>query len=85
MEDNSYSVKFDSESRQSLEKSNFDMKMKIYYLEEEIKKMKRNNLNGHSLGDIDNLQSEVENLRLQVHERSLELEQRKFVVLLVLF
>lgn len=76
-ENNSMNVRFDSESRQSLEKANFDMKMKIYYLEEEMRKLRRNDGNSHSSEDIDDFKSEIESLKLRMQEKGLELEQRK--------
>jgi len=76
-DDKSINVRFDNESRQAIEKSNFDMKMKIYYLEEELRKVKSSHANG---SDVDDLRSDVESLRLQVAEKGLELDQRKYVL-----
>jgi phage terminase Nu1 subunit (DNA packaging protein) len=73
-DDKSINVRFDNESRQAIEKSNFDMKMKIYYLEEELRKVKNSHANGD---DVDDLRSDVESLRLQLAEKGLELDQRK--------
>ena len=80
MEDSSINVKYDAESRQSLEQANFEMKMKIFYLEEEMRKVRRLNGNGHSSDEVDELKGEIESLKLQMQEKGLELDQRKYVL-----
>ena len=77
MDDHSINVRFDSESREALEKANFDMKMKIYYLEEEMRKIKKIGHGGHSMDEVEDLRSDIEALRLQLTQKDLELEQRK--------
>lgn len=73
-------IRYDNESRQSLEKANFEMKMKIYYLEEEMRKLRRAAVSGHDMNDVDNMVAEIESMRLLLQEKTLELEQRKCVL-----
>ena len=76
-DDRSVNVRFDNESREALEKANFDMKMKIYYLEEENRKIKKSGAAGHSMDEVDDLRSDIEAYRLKMTEKGLELDQRK--------
>lgn len=67
---------FGEDTRQGLEKANFEMKMKLFYLEDEMKRLKSNGY-GSNLSDVETLRSEAESLRLLLQEKTLELDQRK--------
>ena len=60
-----------------LEKSNFDLKMKVYYLEENIQKLMKSGVEHAS----DELRAENTSLRLQVEEKCIEMEQRNSLLL----
>lgn len=72
------SLKEEHDERQKLEKSNFDLKMRVYYLEEALKKFQDTDL-GNS--DNDELASEVSTLRLDLEEKKIELERRNLLLI----
>jgi hypothetical protein len=66
------SLKKEIDEKQRIEKENFDLKMKIYYLEESIKNLTE----GVISSDQDDLRAENALLRTQIEENGLNIEQR---------
>lgn len=70
-------LRADSDDKAWLEKNNFDLKMKVYYLEENMKKMIESGAGNSTHSDYaEELRAENTSLRLQVEEKCLEMEQR---------
>jgi chromosome segregation ATPase len=69
--------RIEDDEKSWLEKSNFDLKMKVYYLEENLKKMMDSGAESAS----DELKNEIASLRLQLEERNIEVEQRNALLL----
>lgn len=69
----------EQEDKQRLEKSNFDLKMKVYYLEESLKRFQ----DGESMSDIqtDNQKVEISKLKLQLEDKQIDLEQRNLLLI----
>ncbi len=69
----------EQEDRQRLEKNNFDLKMKVYYLEENLKRYQ----DGEQTYDVqsDSAKSEITNLKLQLEEKHIELDQRNLILM----
>lgn len=65
----------DGEARQVLEKANFDLKMKVFYLEESLKNSSKNDD-----GASDEARSENESLRYQLQDKNVELDQRNVLL-----
>lgn len=70
--------KSEIDDKQKLEKDNFDLKMRIYYLEENLKQIATGTT---SSIDIEELRIENANLRLQVDESNNELDQRNAILI----
>lgn len=66
----------DVEEKQRLEKTNFDLKMKVYYLENQLQK----SAEGSGPGDGDLSRGDATSLKLQLEERNIELEQRNLLL-----
>jgi chromosome segregation ATPase len=60
------------EEKQKLEKDNFDLKMKVYYLEDALRQVS----SGASSGEVEELQSENNQLRSKLQENAIDLEHR---------
>jgi chromosome segregation ATPase len=71
------SLRDETEEKKRLEKSNLDLKMKVLYLEENIKKMSYSS--AHS--DIESIEADLSGLRLQLEEKDIELEQRNLLLM----
>jgi centrosomin len=69
----SSSLKNEIEEKQKLEKDNFDLKMKIYYLEESLRQQSSS---GESNQELEDLRSENRQLRNKVQENAVDLEHR---------
>jgi chromosome segregation ATPase len=72
----SFIVKEDAEEKQRLEKQNFELRMKIFHLEEQLKKYhdseQRNELsNNHSKNELHNLRVKNEELQIEIEQREL--------------
>lgn len=67
------------EEKQRLEKSNFDLKMKVYYLEENLKRFQ----DGEHHGDVqtEHLKQEVSKLKLVLEDKQVDLEQRNLLLI----
>lgn len=65
----------EADEKQQLEKSNFDLKMKVYYLEENLRKLSSQT----ALGE--DTKGDVTSLKLQLEEKTIELEQRNLLLL----
>lgn len=90
------SLRDEAEDKKRLEKNNFDLKMKVYYLEESLRKAASESL---SMGDpspsmspsngalasssvlAENNEADITSLRLQLEEKDIELEQRNLLLL----
>jgi hypothetical protein len=72
-------LRADSDEKAWLEKNNFDLKMKVYYLEENLKKISDSG-GGHGAQHqadyTEELRAENTSLRLQVEEKCIEMETR---------
>lgn len=69
----------DSEEKQKLEKQNFEQKMKIFHLEEQLKQQQEQ---GSTKDTFHNrTKSELSDLKLQLEEKEIELEQRNLLLL----
>lgn len=75
----SSSLKEEYEERQKLEKNNFELKMKIYYLEESLKRYQ----DGEQSNDLQsvNHQIEIEKLKRQIDDKHIDLEQRNLLLM----
>ena len=75
----SSSLKEEYEERQKLEKNNFELKMKIYYLEESLKRYQ----DGEQNNDLQsvNHQIEIEKLKRQIDDKHIDLEQRNLLLM----
>lgn len=69
----------EQEEKARLEKSNFDLKMKVYYLEESLKKMNE----GVHMHDMqsEHARTEINTLKLQLEEHQVDLEQRNLLLI----
>ena len=69
----------EQEDRQRLEKANFDLKMKVYYLEENLKRYQ----DGEDNFDIrvEQARSEITSLKLQLEEKNTEVDQRNLLLI----
>ena len=69
----------DQEEKQKLEKENFDLKMKVYYMEENMRKMQE----GEQMHDLHEEQKkgEINKLHLQNEELRVDLEQRNLLLI----
>eukprot|EP00602_Paraphysomonas_sp_CaronLab_P000508 CAMPEP_0185020024 /NCGR_PEP_ID=MMETSP1103-20130426/2612_1 /TAXON_ID=36769 /ORGANISM="Paraphysomonas bandaiensis, Strain Caron Lab Isolate" /LENGTH=1277 /DNA_ID=CAMNT_0027550661 /DNA_START=67 /DNA_END=3897 /DNA_ORIENTATION=+ len=65
-------LKTEIEEKQQLEKENFDLKMKVYYLENNIRQI----TDGVPVSEVDDLRSENSMLRIQLEDSYADLEQR---------
>ena len=67
------------EEKQRLEKSNFDLKMKVYYLEENLKRYQ----DGEHAGDAqtEHQRLEIGKLKLQLEDKQVDLEQRNLLLI----
>lgn len=67
------------EEKQRLEKSNFDLKMKVYYLEENLKRLQE----GEHAGDVqtEHLRQENAKLKLMIEDKQVDLEQRNLLLI----
>eukprot|EP01038_Epipyxis_sp_PR26KG_P004415 gene4415-6242_t len=76
---NSSTMKDDLEERQQLERANFDLKMKIYFLEESLKRT-----HDHERGielQTDRSRLEISNMKLLLEEKQIELDQRNLLLM----
>jgi chromosome segregation ATPase len=73
------SLRDEQEDKQRLEKSNFDLKMKVYYLEESLKRYQ----DGEHMGDVqqEHHRIEINKLKLQLEEKHVDLEQRNLLLI----
>lgn len=69
----------EQEEKQKLEKSNFDLKMKVYYLEESLKRYQ----DGENMVDAqsDHHKIEISKLKLQLEDKQIDLEQRNLLLI----
>lgn len=67
-------LKDEVEERQRLERQNFDLKLKVFHLEETIKKLQDVEVRNEVHSGM--ARSELSDLRLQLEEKNIELEQR---------
>eukprot|EP01032_Pedospumella_encystans_P027948 gene27948-31570_t len=69
----------EQEEKQRLEKANFDLKMKVYYLEESLKRFQ----DGENMSDVqtDNQKIEISKLKLQLEDKQIDLEQRNLLLI----
>jgi chromosome segregation ATPase len=65
-------LKLEIEEKQKLEKDNFDLKMKVYYLEDALRQVS----SGASSAEVEELQSENNQLRSKLQENAIDLEHR---------
>lgn len=72
-------LKEEYEERQRLERQNFDLKLRVFHLEETIKKLQDTEVR-HEVNQ-GMVRSEVSDLKLQLEERSIEVEQRDLLLL----
>lgn len=73
------SLRDEQEEKQKLEKSNFDLKMKVYYLEESLKRFQ----DGEHMTDVqsDHQRIEISKLKLQLEDKQVDLEQRNLLLI----
>ena len=71
------SLKSEIEEKQKLEKENFDLKMKIYYLEDNLRQVG----NSGASNEMDELRAENMNLRLKIEEQTIDLDQRNSLLM----
>jgi chromosome segregation ATPase len=69
----------EQEDRQRLEKSNFDLKMRNYYLEENLKRIQDGEHT--SSNQNESSRSEITSLKLQLEEKNIELDQRNMILM----
>lgn len=67
------------EEKQRLDKQNFDLKMKVYYLEEQLKRIQDNEIRVEQSSN--HHKNEISDLKLQLEEKDIELEQRNLLLL----
>jgi DNA repair exonuclease SbcCD ATPase subunit len=67
------------EEKQRLEKANFDLKMKVYYLEENLKRYQ----DGEHADDVqgEHLKQENSKLKLMLEDKQVDLEQRNLLLI----
>ena len=72
-------------ANKKLEKDNFDMKMKIFYLEEQLQRCEGDgmNANGVNSNDMNELSADNMSLRIKLEESQIELEQRNTLLVKV--
>lgn len=75
----SATLREEQEERQRLEKSNFDLKMKVYYLEESLKRFQDGEQNYDHQNDA--AKAEITSLKLQLEEKNIELDQRNLILM----
>ena len=73
------SMRDEVEDKKRLEKQNFDLKMKVYYLEENLKKLSHDSSSIPK--DIESVEADMTSLRLQLEEKDIELEQRNLLLM----
>lgn len=73
------SLRDEQEEKQKLEKNNFDLKMKVYYLEESLKRFQ----DGEHMTDAqsDHQKIEISKLKLQLEDKQIDLEQRNLLLI----
>lgn len=69
-----YNVRKEQEEKQKLEKENFDMKIKLYHLEETVR-----NLN-HEGGFSEENRASISHLTLLIDQKELELRERNILL-----
>lgn len=69
----------EQEEKSKLEKSNFDLKMKVYYLEESLKRYQ----DGEDMNDSQsiNYRMEIDKLKLLLEDKQVDLEQRNLLLM----
>eukprot|EP00981_Chlorochromonas_danica_P002142 scaffold428_cov168-Ochromonas_danica.AAC.7 len=72
-------LKEEYEERQRLERQNFDLKLRVFHLEETIKKLQDTEVR-HEVNQ-GMVRSEVSDLKLQLEEKSIEVEQRDLLLM----
>ena len=77
--DSMSSLREEHEEKQRIEKSNFDLKMKVYYLEENLKRYQ----DGEHATDVqsEHLKIEISKLKLQLEDKQVDLEQRNLLLI----
>ena len=73
------SMRDELDEKKRMEKQNFDLKMKVYYLEENLKKLTHDS--PIIPKDIESVEADMTSLRLQLEEKDIELEQRNLLLL----
>jgi len=72
-----HTLRDETEERERLEAANFDLKLRIHHLEDALKRF----TNTDSMGvEIEEVTSENTNLKMQVHQQKLELQERNIVL-----
>jgi hypothetical protein len=78
-------LRSENEDKEYLIKNNFDLKMKVYYLEENLRKIKENgssnSLMGVNMEYVEELKTNNLNLKLQLDEKVIEMEQRNSLLI----
>eukprot|EP01031_Cornospumella_fuschlensis_P031644 gene31644-38244_t len=72
-------LKDDYEDKLRLERQNFDLKLKVFHLEETLKKMQDSEMRQEVHQGL--ARSEVADLKMQIEEKEIELEQRDLLLL----
>jgi chromosome segregation ATPase len=73
----------ETDEKKRLEKHNLDLKMKVMYLEENMKKLSSSHHFGqhHHADDVESIEADLSALRLQLEEKEIELEQRNLLLM----
>jgi chromosome segregation ATPase len=72
----------ETDEKKRLEKHNLDLKMKVMYLEENMKKLSSShNFGQHHHADVESIEADLSALRLQLEEKEIELEQRNLLLM----
>ena len=68
-----------------LEKENFNMKMKLFHLEEKLSQFQNDGLDGNEVynNDVNELSADNMSLRIRLEEAGIELEQRNKLLIKV--
>ncbi|RYG66508.1 hypothetical protein EON64_09595, partial [archaeon] len=74
-----HNLKDDYEEKLRLERQNFDLKLKVFHLEETLKKMQDSEMRQEVHQGMS--RSELADLKLQIEEKDIELEQRDLLLL----
>jgi chromosome segregation ATPase len=69
----------EQEEKQRLEKSNFDLKMKVYYLEESLKRF-QDGEDEHD-GQYESMKLERGKMKMEMEEKNIDIEQRNLLLL----